>query len=301
MDVAPNWKIGLGVSVPFGLKTEYSSDWMGRFQAVKSEIDTVNINPSVSYKLNDTVSLGFGLSYQKIDAEFTSAVNLGVAEEMSDIKANDDAWGYNLGAMFQLAPDTRLGVSYRSSIDYHLTGTASFSAGVPTTSMNVHADIKMPDSASFALQHRLNAEWTLLADATWTGWSKIQQLNIVSDASGTSLSNTPENFKDTWRIGLGATHRYSDAWSIKMGVAYDQTPVNNTDRTARLPDQDRFWVSIGGQYRMSTASTLDFGYAHLFVNDASINQTNPGPTGGTLVGSYKAAIDILGVQYAYRF
>jgi len=89
MDLAPDWKVGVGVSVPFGLKTEYDPAWMGRFQAIKSDISTLNINPAVSYKLNQTVSLGFGLNYQSIDAEFTNAVNLGASEELADIKAKD--------------------------------------------------------------------------------------------------------------------------------------------------------------------------------------------------------------------
>ena len=302
MDVAPNWKVGVGVSVPFGLKTEYDPAWMGRFQAIKSDISTLNINPSVSYKLNQTVSLGFGLNYQSIDAEFTNAVNLGAAEEIADIKAKDTSgWGYNLGAMFQVAPDTRLGVSYRSSIKYHLTGTATFSSGVPFASGNVNTDIKMPDSASIAVQQRLNPSWTLLADVSRTGWAKIKELRINLDSGGT-LSNTPENFKNTWRVGVGAVHRYNDAWSIKMGVAYDQTPVNDTDRTARLPDQNRLWLSVGGQYKLSKDGTLDFGLAHLFIKDASINQ-NAGSTGanGQLVGTYKGSVDILVVQFAYRF
>jgi long-chain fatty acid transport protein len=302
MDVAPNWKVGVGVSVPFGLKTEYDPAWMGRFQAIKSDISTLNINPSVSYKLNQTVSLGFGLNYQSIDAEFTNAVNLGAAEEIADIKAKDTSgWGYNLGAMFQVAPDTRLGVSYRSSIKYHLTGTATFSSGVPFASGNMNTDIKMPDSASIAVQQRLNPSWTLLADVSRTGWAKIKELRINLDSGGT-LSNTPENFKNTWRVGVGAVHRYNDAWSIKMGVAYDQTPVNDTDRTARLPDQNRLWLSVGGQYKLSKDGTLDFGLAHLFIKDASINQ-NAGSTGanGQLVGTYKGSVDILGVQFAYRF
>ncbi len=303
MDVAPDWKVGVGVSVPFGLKTEYDPAWIGRFQAIKSDISTLNINPSVSYKLNQTVSLGFGLNYQSIDAEFTKAVNLGASEELADIKAKDNSgWGYNLGAMFQVAPDTRLGVSYRSSIKYHPTGTATFSAGNPFASGNVSIDIKMPDSASIAVQHRLNPGWILLADVTRTGWSKIKDLTIMSDTVGT-LSSTPENFRNTWRIGVGAVHRYDDAWSIKMGLAYDQTPVNNTDRTPRLPDNNRLWLSFGGQYKLSKDGTLDFGYAHLFIKDASINQANPTPPpgNGQLVGTYKGSVDILGVQFAYRF
>jgi long-chain fatty acid transport protein len=304
MDVAPNWKVGVGVSVPFGLKTEYASDWMGRFQAIKSEISTLNINPSVSYKLNETVSLGFGLNYQSIDAEFTNALNLGgAAEETADIKAKDSSgWGANLGAMFQVAPDTRLGVSYRSSIKYHLTGTATFSSAVPVASTNVSTDIKMPDSASIALQHRLNPGWTLLGDITWTGWSKIQELKIVNDATGAPLSTTHEGFKNTWRVGVGAVHRYDDAWSIKMGVAYDQTPVNDTDRTARLPDNNRLWLSVGGQFKVSKDGTLDFGLAHLFIKDAPINQSQASTAGGgQLVGTYKGSVNILGAQFAYRF
>ena len=333
MDVARDWKVGLGISAPFGLKTEYDSDWMGRFQAIKSEIDTINVNPSASYKVNENVALGFGLSYQKIDAELTNAVNFAAAtfgatgsaaaagavaaagqEGTVSVKGSDDAWGYNLGAMFKLNPDTRLGVSYRSSIKYHVTGTVNFS-GVPTATLtgispalaaafsngNVALDIKMPDSASVALQHQFDPKWALLADATWTGWSKIQQLQVVRD-NGTTLNTTPENFKDTWRFGLGAVYRYTDVWSLKGGLAYDQTPVNNTDRTARLPDQDRTWLSVGGQYRLSKDGTLDIGYAHLFVKDSSINQNGGNAfLNGQLTGTYKSSIDILGVQFAYRF
>src|ERR1700716_1385280 len=69
MDLAQNWKFGVGVSVPFGLKAEYDPTWMGRFQAIKSDIKTLNVNPSVSYKLDDKMSFGFGLNYQQIAAE----------------------------------------------------------------------------------------------------------------------------------------------------------------------------------------------------------------------------------------
>jgi len=137
--------------------------------------------------------------------------------------------------------------------------------------------------------------------APFAGWSKIKQLVVTRD-NGTTLSTTPENFKNTWRVGAGATYRYDDAWSIKMGLAYDQTPVNDTDRTARLTDNNRIWLSAGGQYRLSKDGTLDFGYAHLFIKDASINQNGGNAfLSGQLVGTYKGSVDIFGVQFAYRF
>ncbi len=301
MDLAQNWKFGVGVSVPFGLKTEYDPTWMGRFQAIKSEIKTVNVNPSVSYKLDDKTSFGFGLNYQQIDAELSRAVVIGPgAETVADVKGKNSAWGFNVGAMFQPTPDTRLGVSYRSSIKYNVKGTVSIAA-VPALNGDANLDIKMPDTFSIALNQRLDSKWTLLGDVTRTGWSKIQELRVVTN-NGQPPSVTPENFKNTWRVGVGATYRYSDDWSIKMGAAYDQTPVNDTDRTPRLPDQNRLWLSVGGQYRLSKDGTLDFGYAHLFVKDASINQNaGSAAANGQLVGTYKGSIDILGVQFAYRF
>jgi long-chain fatty acid transport protein len=335
MDLAKNLKFGVGISAPFGLKTEYDPDWMGRFQAIKSDIKTFNVNPSVSYKLSEDASLGFGLSYQKLDAELTNAVNFAAAtfgatgsaaaanavaaagrEGTASVKGSDNALGYNFGAMFKVAPDTRMGVSYRSSVKYHVTGNVTFS-GVPTATLTgispalaaafsdggVNLDIELPASASVALQHKLDPKWTLLGDVTWTGWSKIKQLVVTRD-NGTTLSTTPENFKNTWRAGAGATYRYDDAWSIKMGLAYDQTPVNDTDRTARLPDNNRIWLSVGGQYRLSKDGTLDFGYAHLFIKDAPIDQPANGGSpflSGHLVGTYKGSIDIFGAQFAYRF
>jgi long-chain fatty acid transport protein len=283
------------------LKTEYDPTWMGRFQAIKSDISTLNINPSVSYKLDDKMSFGFGLNYQQIDAELTRAVVIGAnTETVATVKGKDTSWGFNAGAMFQATPDTRLGVSYRSSIKYGVSGTVNVAA-VPALNGDANLDVKMPDMFSIALNHRLDSKWTLLGDVTRTGWSKIKELRVVT-SNGQPPDVTPENFKNTWRVGVGATYRYDDAWSIKTGLAFDQTPVNDTDRTARLPDNDRLWLSVGGQYRLSKDSTLDFGYAHLFIKDASINQ-NAGSAGanGQLVGTYKGAVDVFGAQFAYRF
>ena len=301
MDLAKDWKFGVGVSVPFGLKTEYDPTWVGRFQAIKSDIRTYNINPSVSYKLDDKTSFGFGLNYQKIDAELSRAVVLGAnVEGVAVVKGDDTSWGFNAGAMYQPTPDTRLGVSYRSSIKYNISGTVSVT-GAPVLNGDANVDIKMPDTFSIALNHRLDSKWTLLADATRTGWSKIKELRIVT-SNGQPPDVTPENFRNTWRVGVGAVHRYDDTWSIKMGLAYDQTPVNDTDRTARLPDNNRLWLSVGGQYRLSKDGTLDFGLAHLVIKDAPINQNNPpADGGGQLVGTYKGSVDVFGAQFAYRF
>src|SRR5512135_1926263 len=121
MELEPALHFGLGVFAPFGLQTEYDPTWIGRFQAIKSKIQTVNLNPAVAYQMSDSVSLGIGLNYQHISGELTNAVNFGVlGEGASTITGSDSAWGYNFGALFNVTPDTRIGLSYRSKIKYTL-------------------------------------------------------------------------------------------------------------------------------------------------------------------------------------
>ncbi len=144
-----------------------------------------------------------------------------------------------------------------------------------------------------------------MADATWTGWSVFQQLNVMK-ASGVPLGlATPENWKDTWRVSTGANYHYNEQWTARVGVAFDQSPVSDQFRTVRIPDGDRTWLSLGGQYKPNRQDALDFGYAHLFVSNASLNQSataNPDLAGkGYLTGSYSNKVDILSVQYAHSF
>lgn len=300
MEASPKLRLGLGVNAPFGLQTEYTPTWTGRAQAIKSKIDTINLNPSLAYQVSESLSLGAGVNYQQIRGELTSFAG---AAGTARITGKDTAWGYNLGAMYNVSPSTRLGVAYRSAISYNLSGDATFSAA-PAGNTPVTLAIKMPDSMSFSAFHQLGDRWDVMADATWTGWSKLKELRVLR-ANGTTLTATPENWKDTWRVAAGASYHYSEQWMARTGVAFDQSPVSDTYRTVRIPDANRTWLSLGGQYKHSKASTWDFGYAHLFVSSASVNQNaaaNPDLIGkGFLVGSYNNKVDILSVQYTYNF
>lgn len=306
MAIDPKWSFGLALNVPFGLKTEYDPNWRGRFLAIKSEIKTINVNPSIAYKVSDTVSVGAGLSYQRIEAKLTNQSGLGV----SKLKADDNSgFGYNFGISIQASPDTRIGAHYRSAIKYELEGTATFS-GLAAANAGVKADLKVPDSASLSLFQRLGPQWELLADVTWTGWSSVKALNVactsvsavvcpsVGAPLGGAVPTLTFNWEDTWRYGLGVNYKMSAQTKFRFGLAFDETPTNDVDRTPRLPDQDRTWVAFGVQYKPTKNDTLEFGYAHEFIKDASINR----PTaGGTVVGTFKNQADILSIQYSRSF
>jgi len=325
MEVLPKLRFGLGVNAPFGLQTQYDANWIGRFQAVKSKLQTINLNPSIAYQVTDKLSVGGGLNYQQIQGDLTSAVNYSAAafaagggqlltaiggagkEGVSTITGSDSAWGYNFGGLMNVSEHTRVGVAYRSSIKYIMTGTVNFSSVPAALSASaklqngaITLPITMPDTFSLSGFHQLSDKWDLMADATWTGWGVLQQLKI-DRTTGANVQTVPENWKNTWRFSSGASYHYNDRWTARTGIAVDQAPVTDAYRTARIPDNNRTWLSLGGQFKASKASTLDFGYAHLFVKDASISQDQTAAGAGNLVGTYKNSVDILAVQYAYNF
>ena len=290
--LTPDVHLGVGLNSPFGLKTDYDSDWIGRYQAIKSEVKTININPSIAYKVSESLSVGAGLNIQWIEATLTNRIPV-LGQPLVTIKGDDYGWGYNLGVLWQATPATRIGLSYRSEVDYTLDGTASTSDPVVFNGP-VTADVTLPDSASLSLFHKLSPQWDLLADVTWTGWSDFDDLPI----KGTVNKTTPENWENILRYSLGATWHMSDKLSLRGGVAYDEAPVSDIDRTPRIPDGARTWVALGGQYRLSKQGVLDFGYAHLFVNDPSLQSTD---NGTTLNGEFDSQVDILSAQYTHSF
>jgi long-chain fatty acid transport protein len=290
--LTPDVHVGVGMNAPFGLKTEYDSTWAGRTQGIKSELKTINLNPAIAWKANESLSLGAGLSVQYAQATLTSQTGGGLLT----VKGDNYSWGFNLGALWQLSDATRIGLAYRSEVDQKLEGTAEFSV-VTALNTPVTASVTLPDSASLSLVHQLNPRLELLADMTWTGWSDFDELRIVR-AAGTTLGVTPENWNDSYRYSVGANYRLNDKVTLRSGLAYDETPVSDAFRTARIPDESRTWLSFGAQYRLSSKSTIDVGYAHLFVDEARINKTE---SGVTLAGTYEASVDILSAQLTHSF
>jgi long-chain fatty acid transport protein len=351
------WHFGLGINAPFGLVTEYDSSWLGRFQAIKSDVKTINVNPAISYQFGD-FAVGVGVNYQQLKATFTQNANYSAAllqaavtagikpgtptftaiaqstpflESGVNIDGNDYSWGWNIG--FEWKPDgtSRVGASYRSAVKYDLTGNASFSnPALPSTippslaptvaalaagvnnqflyNSGVTASIKLPPFANISYFTQINPKWDFMADVQWTGWSTIQELTFTR-TDGNPLQTTPENFKDAWRVSAGVNYHYNDQWMARGGIAWDQTPVQNQYRTARLPDSDRFWLAGGGQYKFSPTLKFDLGMAYLFVQNGNIYETGSVNLGqppsvaqnGLIDGTYKNNVFIVSGQVTWNF
>ena len=314
--------VGVGLGAPFGLITEYDDDWVGRAQALKFDLKSYNINPSIAYRVNDKVSVGGGFSWQRLDAEYSRVASVlpnaispvpGLNATLATFDADSDAWGWNLGALFTLSPTMKVGVSYRSTIDHTLKGdlkvegpATAFAGVVPTLrSVKAEADVKLPDTFIVSVTQKLNDRWEMLGDLSWTGWSSIKKVEIVRTsgaAAGTIAQTLETDFKDTWRAALGANYLLNDAWKLKFGVAFDQSPVRDKDhRLVSLPDNDRTWFSFGGQWKATKTSALDLGVAYLYVPKTKIDNDQTALGRGRVTGEYDSSVWILGAQYSMAF
>lgn len=300
-------RVGVGVSAPFGNKTEWDSNFIGRFQGVFSEIKTINLNPSIAYQVTPALSLGLGINYQKIEADLQGLVPTVAGERTSRLEGDDTAWGYNLGVLWQVSPSTRVGFSYRSTTDYTVEGTVT--SPIPATggsiAVPVRADVELPDMASLSVFQKLSDKWDMMGDISWTGWSSLPALTVRSAASGAVLQNENLDFEDSWKIALGGQYHYTDALKLRFGVAYDKTPIPDADsRTVRLPDSDRYWLSFGARYFFSPKTSLDVGYTHIFLDDDNIDRRTvlgTTPTGQFVRGEFEASVNILSFQLNHNF
>ncbi|TCS32745.1 long-chain fatty acid transport protein [Paucimonas lemoignei] len=327
-DLAPRLRFGIGLQAPFGLRTEYDEGWVGRYQALTSDLTTVNINPSLSYRLNDLVALGVGVSAQYADVKLSRAIDFGTIclftvgaipclgsgilplanDGKVTVKGNDWGFGYNFGVLLSPTDSARIGLSYRSQIKHNLSGNASYQipanlppglAALPLFSNNgVAADVTLPESLILSGYMDISPQWAIMGDVSWMRWNRFDELRIRFN-NGAPDAVMTERWRNTVRYAAAVNYRYNDAWKFRVGAAYDPTPVRDEFRSARIPDADRTWLSLGVQFKPSRQDTWDLGYAHIFVKDAPINRTEV--AAGTQTGTYRNKVDILSLQYSRAF
>ena len=312
-------RFGVGVSPTFGNETEYKKNFRGFNSGFYAEMVQMNINPSIAYKVNDMISLGAGISFANNDITLKQGVPLqhpapGVMPAGTYVKVTGDDWatGFNLGAMFQFSPNTRVGLSYRSETRFDLEGKQEVSnAGAlllalptPVVNQDIKASLDMPANASLAISHQMD-RWQFLGDYTWTGWSSVDTVKLKNKQSGVLLNTLPFNFQDTYRVGCGINYQYNDKVKTRFGVAYDKAPVKSAvDRTMTLPDSDRTWLSFGVKYGLSKESSLDFGYSHIFFKDARTAKPVTSAIGllQTINGKWdNNSADLLSAAYNHTF
>lgn len=297
-EIQKDLKVGFGVNVPFGLGTDYDDDWVGRYHAVKSDVMSLNLNPSIAYKTGN-VSLGFGINAQFVSVALSSAIDMGtlcVTQEalsvlppgtcaalgatpqgkdgFADLEGDSWAFGYNFGVLFEINEDMRVGLAYRSSVDHDVSGTADFTVPGELSFLTgtgsfldttLSAEVSLPESVSISYFQNINKEISIMADYTLTSWSNFEELRIsYADANpddanpAQSDTVTTELWEDSARISFGVNYQSSPKWLYRFGIALDESPVPSAE--LRTP-------RIPGNDR----TWITLGVTHQFDKDRSFS------------------------------
>ncbi|MCB1532072.1 MAG: outer membrane protein transport protein [Alphaproteobacteria bacterium] len=294
-----NTWIGLGVSAPFGLASEYDDGWFGRFDSTETELTTIDIQPTVAFKVNDQLSVGLGVNVQYADAKLENAV-FGGTEGTATLEGDDWSYGYNLGLQYRPFDGTTFGASYRSAISHELEGDIVI---VNSTALDrndsASADLDLPDVATFGLSQRLNDQWTLMGQASWFGWNNFESIAPMPD-TGAAIAPTVQNYQTTWAFAAGAEYEYSDAWTFRGGVQFDETPTTDEYRTSRTPDGDRTWVSLGATYTWNDRIDLNMAATYIDIADEQISLSRNGGL-ATVSADTEGHVGIVALGVNYKF
>ena len=314
------WWVGLGMTVPYGMGTEYGYGWYGAEKGNQSMIMTIDINPNVAYKVSDKLSIGGGISLQYAKAELGQSGAMNGNTNMVDVVVNGDSWhvGFNLGVMYQPTETLRFGLAYRSQIGHNASGDLKLSG----TSIDQMLQYQMLPSSTFNdFEVRVTTPDTVMATATWEAtpdlrlsglvrwarWSNLDQLDIHSSGFnyilGENVKVNHYEWDDTWLFSIGADYRINGNWTVRGGLAYETGAVEKAElRPATIPDVDRVWFSLGGTYHYNKQIQFDFGATYLMgVGNMDLYYTQ-----GKGQYSAKGEFDsmncyILGAQVQYRF
>lgn len=282
---------GLGLTVPYGMGTEFDENWGGMDRGTESMILTFDINPNLAWKVNDKLSVGGGISLQYAKAELGFGFDVPSFKTVAhaNVKGDSWAWGWNVGMMFQPVETVRVGLAYRSHIAHNADGHTTLDInGMRSLTSDMKVRIKTPDTITLSATWEATDALRLSGTARWSKWSNFKSLSLdnsgfdnqMVDLIASAHSTITNNWDDTWFFSVGADYKLNGQWTVRGGVAYDQGPVENQYRMAVIPDTDRVWFSGGASYKYTDNLTFDFGATYIKgVGDKELVSVNEKASG----------------------
>ncbi|NWE77793.1 OmpP1/FadL family transporter [Pseudomonas yamanorum] len=313
------WAIGFGVYAPFGLVTDYENGFQGRAFGNFSKVSVITLQPTVSYAFNDRISIGFGPTINKISGKLESDLalisNPAVPDTNITVKGDDTAVGFNVGILVKATDITSIGLTYHSKVGYKLHGQTEVTAIALTAPVlasgqyDASLKIETPESYDLSVTQDLSEAWKIYGGTTWTRWSRLKDITVnnegVTSAGGIqapailSTITEPQNWHDTWAYAVGTSYQITKQVVLRSGLAFDQAPTNNTDRSPRMPTGDRTIFNVGLGYAVTDNMTVDLAYSYL--KEESFNVKNSNALGSSYNAKYENSANGFGLGVTYKF
>lgn len=337
--VNDQFAFGLSQVVPLGMRSTWGQGWKGRDFAVDTKIETTGLAGSLSFKVNDALSLGAGVIVQRTQGFVSQNVDLyaaasqspnlgdlqfpaGFGSDLIRVKVDNVSPGWFVGAVWKPTEADTLGLNYHARIRNKLTGKYNLYADEASQAVldsglveqaypglilkaagaSASAHLDVPASAALDWVHRFNDRFSLGTSLAWTQWSSFEDLTLKSH--GNLIVSIPYDYRDTFMASVGGDYRLDDQWTLRAGLAFDQTPTRDSTRDPRIPDGNRRFVSLGASYRLPAMPDLSFdaAYSRQFVQDARLKTENQDRLGsGRLDGKAESKGQVVSLSATYQF
>ncbi len=311
--------LGLGYFSPFGLGTDWPGDWAGRYITTFSQLKTYTLNPVISLKLNDKLSVAGGVNFLYSDVRLRGKVPIipqPLLDGKSHLEGSGTGIGANFGVLYEPLQGVKLGLAYRSHIQVEHDGRLvlsfpSFLRGIQPRSVEGSANLVFPPSITFGVSVNRFKPFTFNVDATWTGWSTYKSLDIKLDqpvlVNGRFVTNiaTEKNWHDAWALRFGVGYQLKENMKIRAGYTFDMTPVPSSTLEPQVPDSNRHIFALGSELKVWRL-TLAFAYNFILNeprdkdNLIAINNV-PLPEPAQVNGTYRSQTHSVGLSTTFHF
>lgn len=310
------WNFGFGVNVPYGLSTDYPNNSVVRYSATISKLQVIDISPDIAYRVNDQLSLGAGIDFDRVGVDFRKIIgnpdaSLGL-DSLSKNTANGWGYGGHGGFLYEFTKQTRIGLAIHTKVTASVSGNSTlsgplvFAYHVPTSQISLHTlrtRLTFPASATLSLHHEFTSKVGIDASAYYSHWGSLSGVQTIYNLAGLPPTTPttvviPQHYRNTWLLALGGSYQFTPSWLVRAGINYDQSPVNSSERNVTLPDTNRVGLSIGAHYDVNKQIGFDAGWMHLFFNNAPVSvPLVVGAQTSTSAGNYSSAhADVLALQ-----
>jgi len=276
--LSDKWKVGANLITISAAILDYDDDWTGRYLNTEVKLLTMTFYPTVAYRVNNWLSLGGGPQIMYADLEMKAKAPLPGPGGDGEVKidGNDVAFGFSLGALFEVSDRTRFGVVYQSEIEPDFDGDVKVS-GPGTKKAGTDTKITLAQFVRVSGYHELNDRWALLGTVGWEDWSAFKDVNISTDQGSQKI---PRDWNDTWKFAAGVHFRPEDRWLLQVGFSYDTSPVDSDDRTPDMPMDRQIRYTTGVQYKWSDRVSTGAQFVYADYGKAKIDNDS-------LKGDYK--------------
>lgn len=289
------WAYGLGIYAPFGLSTEWPASSPLRTFALKNEQTYLTFNLSAAYEVSPTLSLGGGLTYNKVSTDLRRSLDFLAPTGLFRFKGDGHAVGYTLGALWKPAVEHSFGISYQSNTSVKMKGTTDtipLFTGDPS-----EATFAFPEVVILGYSYRPTPQWNFEVNLDWTNWDRLDTVTITKASGAVPL---PFNWESGFFYEFGATRYLNENWNVSAGYLFTQNSLPNATYTPAVPDSNRSFYSLGVGYSSGNiAANLAWHYAD--GGSRTVTGSPPNLLGGTADGTYKNSINAFALSLELRF